>query len=130
MPASMPRLRAEDLANDEAAIIAIKNMEGYLPGPGLPSIEDLMAMTTNVRSHTEAYQVAQNEALIAQNSVTSARNDLIQAENERHEAVMRLKAYVIAQYGRDSNEVRAVGLKRKSDRKRPTRRKSNNGGGE
>jgi hypothetical protein len=31
---------------------------------------------------------------------------------------------VVAQFGRDSNEVQAVGLKKASERKAPTRRKA------
>jgi len=34
--------------------------------------------------------------------------------------VLSAKDQVIAQYGRDSNEAQAVGLKKKSERKRPT----------
>jgi hypothetical protein len=41
-----------------------------------------------------------------------------------HDAIICAKAQVIAQYGSDSFAVQAIGLKRKSDRRRPTRRYS------
>jgi len=45
------------------------------------------------------------------------------AEWEFHNAVLAMKEFVRGQYGSDSNEAQAVGLKKKSDRKRPTRQK-------
>lgn len=45
------------------------------------------------------------------------------AEWEFHNAVLAMKEVVRGQYGSDSDEAQAVGLKKKSDRKRPTRRK-------
>jgi hypothetical protein len=46
------------------------------------------------------------------------------AEWEFHNAVLAMKEVVRGQYGSDSNEAQAVGLKKKSDRKRPTRQKT------
>jgi hypothetical protein len=43
------------------------------------------------------------------------------AEWEFHNAVLAMKEVVRGQYGSDSNEAQSVGLKKKSDRKRPTR---------
>jgi hypothetical protein len=45
------------------------------------------------------------------------------AEWEFHNAVLAMKEVVKGQYGSDSNEAQAVGLKKKSDRKRPVRQK-------
>lgn len=44
------------------------------------------------------------------------------AEWEFHNAVLAMKEAVRGQYGSDSNQAQAVGLKKKSDRKRPTRK--------
>ncbi|HEY9623895.1 MAG TPA: hypothetical protein V6C78_26290 [Crinalium sp.] len=43
------------------------------------------------------------------------------AEWEFHNAVLAMKEVVRGQYGSDSDEAQSVGLKKKSDRKRPTR---------
>lgn len=45
-----------------------------------------------------------------------------QAEWEFHNAVLAMKEFVRGQYGSDSNEAQAIGLKKKSERKRPTRK--------
>ncbi|MBH8577792.1 hypothetical protein I8752_33485 [Nostocaceae cyanobacterium CENA369] len=46
------------------------------------------------------------------------------AEWEFHNAVLAMKEVVRGQYGSDSDQAQSVGLKKKSDRKRPTRKKS------
>lgn len=45
------------------------------------------------------------------------------AEWEFHNAVLAMKEVVRGQFGADSNEAQSVGLKKKSDRKRPSRQK-------
>ena len=45
------------------------------------------------------------------------------AEWEFHNAVLAMKEVVCGQYGSDSDQAQAVGLKKKSDRKRPSRKK-------
>ncbi|WP_017318358.1 hypothetical protein [Mastigocladopsis repens] len=45
------------------------------------------------------------------------------AEWEFHNAILAMKEAVRGQYGSDSDQAQAVGLKKKSDRKRPTRKK-------
>lgn len=46
------------------------------------------------------------------------------AEWEFHNAVLAMKEVVRGQFGADSDEAQSVGLKKKSDRKRPTRTKA------
>lgn len=46
------------------------------------------------------------------------------AEWEFHNAVLAMKEVVRGQYGSDSDQAQAIGLKKKSDRKRPIRKKS------
>ncbi|UKO98419.1 hypothetical protein [Nostoc sp. UHCC 0870] len=45
------------------------------------------------------------------------------AEWEFHNAVLAMKEVVRGQYGSDSDQAQAVGLKKKSERKRPSRKK-------
>jgi hypothetical protein len=47
------------------------------------------------------------------------------AEWEFHNAVLAMKEVVRGQYGSDSDQAQAIGLKKKSSRKRPIRQKSN-----
>lgn len=46
------------------------------------------------------------------------------AEWEFHNAVLAMKEVVKGQFGSDSDEAQAVGLKKKSDRKRPVRQRA------
>jgi hypothetical protein len=64
---------------------------------------------------------AEKECLaLYQASVDAART----AEWEFHDAILAMKEVVRGQFGSDSNEARAIGLKKKSDRKRPVRTKT------
>ncbi|MGI2905696.1 hypothetical protein [Tolypothrix sp. VBCCA 56010] len=45
------------------------------------------------------------------------------AEWEFHNAILAMKEVVRGQYGSDSDQAQAVGLKKKSERKRPNRKK-------
>ncbi len=64
---------------------------------------------------------AEKECLaLYQASVDAART----AEWEFHDAILAMKEVVRGQFGSDSNEARAIGLKKKSDRKRPARTKT------
>ncbi len=60
----------------------------------------------------------------AQNALDAARDDAAATEQELYNRSLRVKELVIGQYGSDSNEASAIGLKKKSERKAPTRKKS------
>lgn len=49
----------------------------------------------------------------------AARDDASAAEWELHNAVLGVKNQVKAQFGEDSNELQSLGIKKKSDRKKP-----------
>ena len=49
--------------------------------------------------------------------------DSLNGLNTIHNAVLAMKEVVRGQFGADSNEAQSVGLKKKSDRKRPSRQK-------
>jgi hypothetical protein len=51
-----------------------------------------------------------------------AGDKAIEAAQACQDAMLGAKAQVIAQYGSNSHAVQAIGLKRKSERRRPTRR--------
>jgi len=110
------RLKAAALKADEDAYTALKTIQGYKPANpdyALPLLENMhQAMTGN-----------QDRELIAEKEWKSARDDANDAEWEFHNAVLGMKDQVIAQFGVDSNEVQLLGLKKKSEYKRPGRRK-------
>lgn len=63
-------------------------------------------------------------ALRAQQALDLARDQATAAAQTFHEAVLGAKAQVIAQYGSDSAAVASIGLKKKSERKLPSRRRA------
>ena len=67
-----------------------------------------------------AFQQAETEKLALYRAAADAAR---LAEWEFHNAVLALKEVARGQFGADSNEAQSVGLKKKSDRKRPTRQK-------
>lgn len=62
----------------------------------------------------DAASVAEQKALEA---VSKARENAMKAEWEFHEQVLGVKRQVLAQYGDDSEEITALGMKKKSERK-------------
>ena len=75
----------------------------------------------------QAYQtmLAQQEEETEKLAMYRAAADAARlAEWEFHNAVLAMKEVVRGQYGSDSNEAQAVGLKKKSDRKRPVRQRT------
>ncbi len=87
--------------------------------------------TTRNEATTSALQMAY-QTLQLQRQSEKERQALYQdavdasraAEWAFHNAVLAMKEVVRGQFGSDSNEARAVGLKKKSDRKRPVRSKT------
>ena len=68
-----------------------------------------------------AQQQAENEKLALYRAAADAAR---LAEWEFHNAILAMKEVIRGQYGSDSDQAQAVGLKKKSDRKRPSRKKS------
>ena len=71
-----------------------------------------------------AMTAAQTAEIEARNALKAAEDDARQAEWDFHNLVLAAKDQVKAQFGVDSNEVQSIGLKKKSEYKRPSRKKS------
>jgi hypothetical protein len=59
----------------------------------------------------------------AQTALLTANDNYATASWTFHNAMFQVKNQVRAQFGPDSVEIQAIGLKRSSERKRPTRNK-------
>lgn len=86
--------------------------------------------TTRADASSANLQEAYQAMLISQQTETeklalyrAAADAARLAEWEFHNAVLAMKEVVRGQYGSDSDQAQAVGLKKKSDRKRPSRKK-------
>jgi hypothetical protein len=109
------RLAPLTIEADRATVLALQDMHDYQPRNPAYNFEALTALEVAL---TQAEQ-AERRARIA---LDAARDQAIAAAHALHDATLGAKAEVIAQYGADSPAVQAIGLKRKSERRRPTRR--------
>jgi hypothetical protein len=66
---------------------------------------------------------AQEASIHADRAQATARDNLAAAEWDYHNAILGTKEQAIAQFGSDSNEVQSLGLKKKSERAKPVRKK-------
>jgi hypothetical protein len=69
-----------------------------------------------------ALKAAQDAELAAQVALATARDAAAAAEWDFHNTMLAVKEQVIAQFGKNSDQVQALGLKKKSEYKAPTRK--------
>jgi hypothetical protein len=108
------RLRAEDLDADRAAVVAAQSIANYKPINPAYNTGTLVELNT-------ARDKAQQAEIRAQQALAAARDAATAAEWALHNAVLGARTQVLAQFGNNSDEVQAMGLKKASDRKRPAR---------
>jgi hypothetical protein len=95
----------------------VKTLTDYNPANGAYRTDTVTALEA-------AMEQAQREETRLLKALAAARDAAIAAEWALHEAVLGVKRQVLAQYGPDSNAVHALGLKKRSEKKRPIRRKA------
>lgn len=105
------RIDPQIVQADQIAAIAIESFTDY--SPSNPTYDK-----TTLAAKRAAMEAARTAELHAQNALNAARDAANAAEWEFHNTILGIKTQVIAQYGTDSDQVRAMGLKKKSDRKR------------
>jgi hypothetical protein len=106
---------------DEVGFAALQSITGYTPINPSYAIEAVRA------THAELQSLRSAEAQ-AVAAATAARDNTVAKEWEFHNLMLGVKDQIIAQFGKDSNEVQALGLKRKSEYKAPKRRSTSSGG--
>jgi hypothetical protein len=109
------RIRPIVLQADLDVIAAVQAISGYTPTNTAYSL-------AKIEEQTSAYYAAQEKERAAQATLDSARDDAAEAEKTFHEFALALKEQVIAQFGKNSNEVQTLGLKKKSEYKSPARK--------
>ena len=109
------RLPQDEILADRTALLAIRELRDYSPLNPAYSAETLIAQE-------EALSRAQEEELRLRNALDAARDATTAAAWALHNGILGAKVQVMAQYGHSSNAVQTLGLKKKSERRRPTRR--------
>jgi hypothetical protein len=108
-------LRDDVLEADQAALFAIRDLPNYsavnpdYSVAALSALEDEFLRTRDAR-------------IRATRALAAARSAKIAAARLFHGSMRVAKSAVVAQYGDDAPEVQAIGLKKRSERKRPVRR--------
>lgn len=113
------RIPPTTLQADIESLAALEAIEGYTPVNTIYSVTALKA----------AKQVMENrrtEETQAAAALDAARDAATDREWEFHNLITLAKTQVEAQFGPDSDELQAVGRKKKSEYARPTRRGSGN----
>jgi len=104
------------LEADKNSFAALQGLTAYAPAnPAYAAAKLASAQAALASAQTTEAQAAA--------ALATARDNAVAAEWEFHNLMLGVKDQVIAQFGRDSNEVQAVGLKKTSERKAPQRRK-------
>ena len=103
------------LQEDFDAFAALKDISGYAPAnPGFA-----LANGTSARA---AMTAAEEEAAQTKAAADAARDNEIAAQWAFHDFVIGAKTQVKAQFGDSSNEIQALGLKKKSEYKSPSKK--------
>ena len=107
------RLKPSVLQVDRDSFAALKAITGYAPANSSYTIAAITTIDGEVTA-TQSDEVQKAAAAAAARDIATAK------EWQYHNAILGAKDQLMAQFGRDSNEVQAVGLKKKSEYKRRT----------
>lgn len=109
------RIAPAVLQADLESFAALQAITNYSPANAAYTL----AAITTLKQNMEAKQTAETQAAAA---LASARDTATDGEWGFHDAMIGAKIQVTAQFGENSDEVQAVGLKKKSEYKKPTRK--------
>lgn len=108
------RMHADVVQADEESYLALMVLRDYRPAN--PAFgQDILRAAYN------ALQSAQEAELHAQNALAAARDATTAAQWDFHNRMLGAKTQVMAQYGPDSDQFASLGMKKKSERRRPSR---------
>ena len=103
------------LDEDRAAISGLRTVSDYDP-------RNLDASLTQLEGDDTACDTAEEELRALLVRLAALRDKVRDLQYDRHDHVVLMREQVIGQYGSDSDAAQAVGLKKKSERKRPVRK--------
>lgn len=109
------RIAPAVLAEDETTFQALQGITGYTPSNPAHTTAAASAAIEEMR-HAQAAEAQASAAL------KTARDVAVSKEWAVHNLILGVKNQVTAQYGKDSNEAQAIGLKKSSEYKTPARK--------
>jgi hypothetical protein len=109
------RLSPSVLQTDRDALAALKNIGNYTPvNPD--------CTVTKLQDKQDAMGAQQEIETQKQAELDAARDNTVATEWAFHNAMLTAKDQVKAQFGADSNEWQALGLTKKSEKAKPTKK--------
>ncbi len=110
------RLTPVQLQADLDALTALRSIGGYTPANAAYALQEVENSLTGMKE-------TQEDEVNAQNALATTRDAATAAEWEFHNTMLGVKDQIIAQFGKNSDEVQSLGLKKKSEYKAPKARK-------
>ena len=114
------RIKPAMIEADESSFAALQSMAGYAPA----NQSYTLAAITSAHAALQGAWTAETQAEAA---LAAARDNAVAREWEFHNLILGAQDQVTAQFGRDSNEVQALGRKKASERKAPRRKPKGEG---
>jgi hypothetical protein len=111
------RIKPSILEEDKDSFAGLKTIPNYQPANAAYSVTNITAAETEMLTAQET--LAQAEAALA-----TARDNATAAEWKYHNLILGSKDQVVAQFGRNSNQVQLVNRKKSSEYRRPGRKSS------
>lgn len=108
------RLSPQQIEADIDTYLALKGVSNYTPHNARFALATAGETLDRLRAADEA-------TIQAQNNLAAARDALLTAQQNFHEIILGVKNEVRVLFGPDSDQLAALGLKKKSDRSRPKR---------
>lgn len=115
MANSLKRLSRSMIDDDRQTFLALKNIADYTP-------LNKEVEVSKVEALAQEMQAAQDQEAIQEHTLDALRDKSTLAERDFHDAITECKQQVRAQYGPNSDEVNSLGLKKKMDYQRRTRK--------
>ncbi|GLT24282.1 hypothetical protein GCM10007933_37580 [Zoogloea oryzae] len=114
MSATPKRIPQPILDADIETLRALSGIDGYTPHNPAYSLESAMAALQRMSEFETAL-------IHAENAVAAARSALLNERSTVHKIALGAKDEAIVLFGPDSDQIVALGMKKKSDRNRPKR---------
>lgn len=102
------RIAPPILQADRDSFASLQAITSYTPANAAYTGTAISAL----RQAMEAKQAAETQAAAA---LAAARDEAVAAEWAFHNAMLGAKEQIVAQFGKDSNELQSLGLKKKSE---------------
>ena len=109
------RLAPEILADDESAYNNLITFTDYHPA----NAQYALTLGHTLKSTYDTARAAED---VAKRAFEAARDSAVAAEQALHDYIQGARTQVEAQYGPNSDQLQAVGLKKKSERKKSARK--------